>query len=241
MLLASCSKLKHISYLASYSQNLKWTSFPARIQLIQLHTRNHALLKPHSHPVFTKRTFLYGLFKKPSTKTVKKLDCISDDYNLIYRNTMYRYLLVAQILSSLSTAVIVIFALSNFSGSSRSEFNEVIPFYTDNEILFYVTCFITLTAIVQVMIAKLPLRIYNCPQNQKYKFVFYGVLPFKTKQTVCKVNEVIKLEESGFMPWRDSKYELLNKREIILFEHCFRKPVDLNIMLGYQKQPDNYN
>ncbi|KAF2883046.1 hypothetical protein ILUMI_23123 [Ignelater luminosus] len=190
------------------------------------------------------RTF-FQFFKRPNINTLKQIDGIPPEYILIYRNAMDRYLLSAQIVSTVSAiivcAVVFFYSQWEFELNTQKWRMDDQPNPMENEGFIYATCFVTLCVLLHLIVTKMPIRIYNYPRRQKYVFIFYGILPTTKKRVVCKVNEVIKLEENGLLPWKDSRYEIVQKQNIIMLEHFFRKPSDLNIMLGYEKQAEDYD
>lgn len=179
-----------------------------------------------------------SMLKKPDAKKLKMQDNIPEHYQLIYRNTMYRYLYFAQILTT-TTVVIVVLTLF-MDGEIGTQINfenwKMKPKSFDSDALVFLSAFLVINTLLQVMINKMPIRIYNYPKRNHYIMVFYGNLPFTKARLSCKVNEIMKLEETGILPWKDSRYEIAEKRSIILMENFFRRPADLNIMLGYQPQ-----
>lgn len=202
------------------------------------------ILNPKKRNFVFHRTF-FQFFKKPSVNTLKEMDGIPPEYILIYRNAMDKYVLSAQIVSTLSA--IIVCAVVLFHSQWEFELNtqkwrlDSQPTPGESEGFIYASVFVTLCVLLHLVVAKMPIRIYNYPRRQKYVFIFYGTLPTTKKRLVCKINEIIKLEENGLLPWKDSRYEIVQKQKIIMLEHFFRKPSDLNIMLGYEKQAEDYD
>lgn len=178
-------------------------------------------------------------FKKATAEHLKIKDNVPDQYNLIYRNTMDKYLVTAQIISTSCALFLVLILL--YIDSPKEKFRpkkKDQPKHIENETQIFTAFLICFCVTLQAVISKLPIRIYNLPQQDKYLFVFYRSLPLATRNLTCVREEVIKLEETGILPWKDSRYELKNKQNVILLEPYFRRPADLNILLGYQKNDE---
>ncbi|XP_018565100.1 uncharacterized protein LOC108906350 [Anoplophora glabripennis] len=187
-----------------------------------------------------KRNF-YRLFRRETKEQLKIKDEVPDQYTLIYRSTMDRYILYAQIITTFTALIAIVTTIVKHDFSNpQLDFSEfrTHPREVDNEIYVYMTAFITIVVILQVMISRLPIRIYNLPQQKKYIFVFHGNYPFSKRKLVCKIGDVVPLPETGVLPWKDGRYLIKNEQKLILVDRYFRRPADLYIMLGVQRDPD---
>lgn len=188
-----------------------------------------------------RRCFYTKFFRTPTEEMWKVKDGIPDHYRLIYNTKFEKYIILCQIFTMISVAGVGLVCLfeQNLSGSTVN-FDEwrKRPGAVDNEILVYLTCFIAMLVVLNVMVGKLPVRIYHNPKGLSYIFVKHKSLPFTKSYLRCKVNEVVKMEEYGILPWRDIRYKIQNgenEEQILLLDYYFKRPADYNIMLGYQK------
>lgn len=191
------------------------------------------------------RFFYNRYFRKPSEQKLKEKDKISERYNLIYRANVDKYLLLSQVFSAFSIGIIVLVVITNsdFQDSTSNYDWRTKPTRTsENEIFVYLGTLVLFVVLIQIMVSRIPVRIYNSPDTKDYTFVMRGGLPFMRKYLYCKAAELTKIAETGILPWKESRYKIVsgyNEHPIILLEHYFRKPVDLNILLGYQENyPD---
>lgn len=189
------------------------------------------------------RCTFYTWFARKSESQLKIADNVPKDYKLIYKTTFDNYLMGCQLLSSVLIAIVgcTILLNPNFNDvpneSSKSKARA-----TDNEAMVYLTCFVIFVIILQQMIARIPIRIYNHSETKPYIFVLFGNLPFTKKHLVCTVNEISKMEVKGVFPWKDCRYKITKEEHdhnILLWDYYFRKPADFNILLGYQKDDDD--
>lgn len=200
--------------------------------------RNDCIKTDHS----IRKKSIFRIFAKESVEKIKEKDNVPDVFQLIYRNRMSNYLLAAQIFStvfagSVCFGLIISHEVHDIDLKDKEWVTK--PESLNQEIFIYLTVFITLCVLMQLMIRRMPLRIYNYPKQDEYIMIFYGALPTATKRITCRVNELSKLTEGEFLPWRKNTYEIKNKAKIILIDHYFRTPADCNIMLGYQKKPQD--
>lgn len=187
-----------------------------------------------------KRNF-YGLFRRDTKERLKIKDNVPDQYILIYRSTMDKYILYAQIITNVTAFIAIVSAIikHDFSNTKidpslfKSQVRQI-----ENEMYVYIGVFVAIVAILQVMISRLPIRIYNLPQQKKYIFVFYGNYPLTHRKVTCKAGDVMPFSESGIMPWRNEQYFIKNEQKVILIDKYFRRSADLYIMLGVQRDPD---
>ncbi|KAJ8922146.1 hypothetical protein NQ315_004081 [Exocentrus adspersus] len=185
--------------------------------------------------------FQYFRRAKATPEELKIKDNVPDQYALIYRCKMERYLLYTQVVTVVCATVVSLCLII------RYDFSDIHYDYSDwktphrqvkNEYFVYLGSLITLVVFLQIVVSRLPVRIYNLAQQKKYILVFYGNLPFSTKRAICNVGDIVPLPEIEVLPWGQDRYMLKNKRNLIIFEQYFRKPADLYIMLGVQKDPD---
>lgn len=179
-------------------------------------------------------------FAKESVQSLKERDNVPDVFELIYRNKMSGYLRAAQIFSSIcGSAVCLKLVLSNsWQITLDTDDWAQKPGSNKNDMYVYLWLFITFCVSMQFFVARMPLRIYNYPKQDEYLMIFYGPFPTMTRRLSCKAKEITK-QDAGILPWTESTYEVKNKTRVILIEHYFRRPADWNIMLGYQKNPEN--
>lgn len=187
-----------------------------------------------------KRNF-YTWFARRSTATLKKNDKIPEEYKLIYRTTFDKYLVIGQWLTTSMVAILgycVVVDEDVIDIKSYDQFENK-PRTTKNEAYIYLTTFIAFIIALHLMITRIPVRIYNHADSRCYIFVFHGHLPLSKKHVTCTVNELTKVEEKGILPWRDCRYKIIREgrteNDVLLFDYYFRKPSDLNVLLGYEK------
>lgn len=188
----------------------------------------------------SKRNF-YTFFRRETKEQLKVKDDVPDQYNLIYRSTMDRYILFAQIITTVTAFIATVTTIITYDFSnSQLDFSNFKshPREVEGEIYVYMTAFIAIVVILQVMISRLPIRIYNLPQQKKYIFIFYGNYPFTKRKVVCKIGDVFPLSTTGILPWKEGRYLINNEQKVILVDKYFRRPADLYIMLGVQRDPD---
>lgn len=199
-----------------------------------------ANLKSYNGICFQSRNAsFFRLPPNSNTSFYKAKDNIPEHYELIYRNTMHRYFLMAQIVSAVSVVAISIAYIwqSEIQKPNLDHWkNKPKTFETD---MYMMTIgLILINVALQVILHRCPIRIYNNAPTNKYIMVFYDYLPFMKSRLSCQVSDIKKLKETGILPWSDSRYEILSARKVIMLENFFRRPADLNIMLGYQKHSE---
>lgn len=211
-----------------------------RINLVTKSRFNSLCNPPRDNPQFGARYLRF--LRKPSQHDLKVSDDIPEAFELIYRNTMSKYILGAQIISALTGGVVFVGFLfkseqvsklqtpSKWSHSARA---------TENEEFYYVSFFIMFIVLIQAVIMRLPMRIYKVPNTPKYIVINYG----PTGKQRCKFvrGEMRRMEEKGILPWKENRYLVETNRDrknFILIETFFRRPADLHIMLGEQRDPD---
>lgn len=182
----------------------------------------------------------FRLFAKDTISKIKEKDNVPEAFQLIYRNTMSNYLLAAQIVSTVGAGFVCLGLITSSEkqsvelrkGEWHQKANEI-----SHEMYIFLTAFLGVCVLMQLLISRMPLRVYNHPKQDEYIMILYAALPTTTKRITCRVAELTRQEPSAIIPWNESTYEVKNKGKVILLENFFRTPADLNIMLGYQKQP----
>ncbi|RZC35168.1 hypothetical protein BDFB_008305 [Asbolus verrucosus] len=195
-------------------------------------------------PMVSRRTYFLKIFRKPSQRDLKIKDDIPDAFVMIYRNTMSKYIFGAQVISVIASSLVLlaIVTKSDYEDYKR-DFEKWSPTSrtTPNEHLYYILFFVTFLVLLQVMVSRTPIRIYKVPQTPKYITVSYGNYFFTKEKYAFKRGEIHHMEERGFLPWRENMYAIekeTDRRTVILLDHYFRRPADLSIMLGEQRDPD---
>lgn len=190
-----------------------------------------------------KRSF-YNWFRKPSEAEYRYKDRISPEYKLIYNTTFDKYLVLGQIVTAVIGGIAFIVAIltgETFTTVATPNEPQNGPKF-DSEFIVFVASLIVCIVIVQRMISIVPVRIYKSPITKEYVFVKRGVLPFSRKYFTCEANQLQKVEDaSPIVPWNESTYKLVQgheQKKLVLLEYCFKRPADLNILLGYQKEDE---
>nr|CAH7752092.1 unnamed protein product [Callosobruchus chinensis] len=188
---------------------------------------------------FTTRRSLFRFVKRPKKEELKIKDNIPDQYKLIYRNPMHRYIWFAQVITS-ATAVIVGLVTIIKTDFVRYEDAFQTP-EISGEAIVYMASFIAVLVVLQLMIHRIPIRIYYLPQQKNYIMIFFGSHPFTSRRVICKAGDVVQLPIATLVPWKESSFEIKNKQKVILFDEYFRRPGDLHVLLGIQDDPDADN
>lgn len=177
-------------------------------------------------------------FYKPTTEKLRTKDKVPPEFELIYRNVMSQYLVAAQIFTTVSSAIVTVITIIEADIRPAISFDSwrIQPKNAENEIPAVLVAFLFICISLQVMIMKMPVRIYSHLKMDKYLFVFHGNLPLTTKHLTSKTTEIVKLEGMNILPWKNARFEINNKLNVILMENYFRKPADFNILAGYQKR-----
>lgn len=215
------------------------------INRLKFHTNSYSkiqILKNRNPRFLSKRCFTKW-FKKTKQAELKIIDNIPDSYELIYRSTLERYIFYTQLGTSITTVIIVLTVILLY-GSPKSELTfygntEHKPSSDVEDIHLYVAFFFTGVVLLQLLISRLPLRIYYLSQQKKYIFIFPSNLPFQSKRLLCKIGEVEKLPLTGILPWKDARFKIKNEHMAIMVEENFKTPADLYIMLGVQRDPNS--
>nr|CAI5838004.1 unnamed protein product [Callosobruchus analis] len=204
------------------------------------------IMKPSSssflwHPTqnFTIRRSLFRFFKRPKKEELKIKDNIPDHYKLIYRNAMQRYIWFSQVITSTSAVIV---GVSTIIKTDFVKYEDAsLMTQISGEMFVYMATFITVLVVLQLMIHRIPIRIYYLPQQKKYIMIFFGGHPLSSRRVVCKAGDVVQLPVTGLLPWKECSFEIKNKQKVILFDNYFRRPGDLHVLLGIQEDPDADN
>lgn len=201
-------------------------------------------LKTTNYQSHSSRTF-FGFLRKPNAEEFKIRDNVAEDFKLIYRNKLDRYLYVVNI-SILFTAIAVVGVMVIEQESS----NKVISYFneekkemkaTRDDLLLFATAFSGIAMLTNLLVQMLPIRIYYRPLQKQYIYIFQAIMPNSIKKLKCNIGQVVKLPARGLLPWRDQYYRIETenvKRTTILLDNYFRRPGDLHVMLGIQKDPE---
>lgn len=154
---------------------------------------------------------------------------------------MSNYIYTAQYVSGLSIVIGSIIFIKIFNTRNNYKIVEsIIPTQNstvDNnlELLIFSSTFVIINIFLCYFVSKFPIRIYFNENTKTYMGFMLGFLP-KTKKSInFKVGDIISKEKSGILPWKQFEYRIKNGQNIILLEQYFRRPQDMNIMLGYTK------
>lgn len=183
----------------------------------------------------------FNWFQKQSETQLKQSDKIAPEYKLIYNTTLDKYLIMGQIVTLTISGLLAFIVM--FKGDSIKPFmNLEKENIKDNESFIYMTVLVICIFVLQRLIAKVPVRIYKSPQTKLYVFVVHGFTPFSRKYLTCKANGLIKVEDlAPIIPWKNSTYKLMKGNEektVVLMDYYFKRPAELNILLGYQKEDE---
>lgn len=223
----------------------------ARRTLVRTNTLQYLLNKELSHHhgksrllkqniinnVFKRNFNIYSIFGNPTAAEIHKQDNMPPDYELIYNNKLTTYIAVGKLVSGVATVAVVLSTLRYDSTLYRILVEQEVR---DDKILFF-TAFFTISTLLHIIAVQIPLRIYyNRNAHKKYVFIVHGGLPFTTIRKYYRKGDVkpIYNEEGSLNPWADSKYKA-KKDDIYLFDNFFRKPSDLNILVGYEEDDDD--
>lgn len=226
--------------LLKYNLNHKVLQPFRSVNIRNIHSVKEPILKNKCLFCVPKRNF-YGLFRKKTMQQLKIKDDVPDQYILIYRSMMDKYIFLAQIITSVTAFIVIVTTIIKndyLNVELDTSLFKSQPRQTENEMYVYVATFAIIVAVLQVMVSRLPIRIYNLPQQKNYIFVFRGNYPLTHRKAVCKAGDVIPIPESGILPWNDARYLIKHQQKLILLDKYFRRPADLYIMIGVQKDPD---
>ncbi|XP_018333859.1 uncharacterized protein LOC108742980 [Agrilus planipennis] len=185
------------------------------------------------------RRMFYSLFKRPTMEELQLSDKVPEQFVLIYNNRMKNYLLYGHFTIYLCIAMFIIVVLLKNGSSFKSDnkAGSTSKLFEQDQLIF-LSALITFAVIVQSLILRMPVRIYNNPKTNHYAFIYYGLIPNNKRKLFCKLSDIIKQEEKGLLPWKDSRFIIKERDNVILIHEFFRTPSDLNIILGYEKPPN---
>lgn len=203
----------------------------------------HILAKPKLTSKSNHRHFSIW-FKKPSEAELKLSDKIAPEYKLVYNTTIDKYLVAGQIVTIVCGGILGLLVI--YSGDPNftvldKKLQE--PQSENTELLIYLTALFLCIFAVQRLTVKVPIRIYKSAKTKQYVFVSRGFTPFSKKYFTCGANQLRKVEDTSLIvPWKDCTYELVqgnDVRTLILMDYYFKRPAELNILLGYQKEDED--
>lgn len=177
---------------------------------------------------------LYNTRYSSLTEKFKAIDNVPEHFNLIYRNRMKNYLTIAQVCSVFGIAATTLLVMFKEDSTEVDMDFATKPKHYKDELVFFMTIIFGMGVMLQSLVYKCPIRIYNYPQKEKYIMVFYRSLPMLTRNIKCQVAEVTKLADNNVIPWGKNQYEINKQQKVILVHSYFRRPVDLQILLGEQ-------
>lgn len=215
----------------------------------RLHFKSNAplpLLRLTTNYFGTPRRYFFKMFRNATERDLKIKDNVPVEYNLIYRNTMTKYIYATQFVTCFTAGIACLAFMFNsdietydMRYSQWSSKTKTV----ENEEYVFIFAFIFVVALMQVCISRLPLRIYKVPSTNetKYLLICPGNLPLSGVRVNFSQGELNHVRESGILPWKENRYLIKADNEvkrIILIDHYFRRPADLNIMLGEQRDPE---
>lgn len=157
-------------------------------------------------------------------------------YSLIYRVTVDNYLRACKHISTVSAiGCIALLGYRQFVDPDHPyNFDlQIGPLVSSkNELYVFTAAFILLTVVIRVTMHRLPSRIYK--DANKYIAVFHETVPFVKHRLPFTAGQVRPAPETGFLPWKDSRF-FLNQRRCILITECFRAHAELDTMM---RQPE---
>lgn len=191
-----------------------------------------------------KRTFFSWFFRKIPITSLRSIDNVPKDYELMYRNDMDRFIQVTQALMILlcGTTFIQCVRKSNeflepetFEGLSEKD-AKIVHLKDEQKIFLILVCgAVAIVSVMEFYIARLPVRIYYNPRNRDYIACLTGILPNTIKKQRIKIGEMKPIKVPFFSLWGDITYKHDTGYRFILFDNYFRRMSDLYIMLGLQE------
>lgn len=204
-------------------------------------TRTH--IRVNQGTSLQKRNF-YNLWRKPSIEELKLKDNVPDNWKLIYKNKLDTYLLFIQIVTTTTATLLALALLVTESNNNEDRWTNVTPDvkHYDSDFFVFLTAFLVIVVVLQSLLSKMPIRIYNHPNKKEYKMFFYGNIPFSQKSCTYRAGQIFEYTEEKQFPWDNLAYLLKinegDQRKLYLLEGYFRRPADLYIMMGLQSDPD---
>lgn len=203
-------------------------------------SRKHIDLK---RELYTQKRTIHYLWRKSSIQDLKLKDNVPSNWNLIYKHKMKNYLLSVQLVTTATATLLALVYLFNEATDIHNleEVTQNVKHYDSDYFMFF-TAFTVIVVVLQVFLSKTPIRIYNNAQKKEYKMIFYGSVPFTQNSCTFKVGDIYEYPGKSSLPWNNSAYILKmdenNQRKLYLLEAYFKRPADLFIMMGIQKDPD---
>lgn len=162
----------------------------------------------------------------------KKHDQVPNNYSLVYRVTVDNYLRACKHISTASAvACLGLLGYRHFVDPEHPyNFDlQIGPLVSSQtELYVFTAAFVLLTVVIRVTLHRLPSRIYK--DANKYIAVFHETIPFVKHQIQFNAGQVRQAPQTGFLPWKDSRY-FVNNRRCILIQECFRAQVELDNMM----------
>lgn len=209
--------------------------------------RNFSIFKKSTNPVVinnvinTKQSYrsFFSFFRKPVTpQTLLQRDNIPNGFKLIYRSQMETYILFGQFIS-ITTIITVgttsFFSFRNDGSRLPSEYSEDKPLKTveDQKVYFTIGLLILNIAVI-IILPRIVQRMYLNEATKEFIGITPGLLP-KMKTVFRFKPGDLRQQKHGILPWTQCIFKIKEGKKIILLEQCFRKPQDMNIMLGHIK------
>nr|XP_022917277.1 uncharacterized protein LOC111426785 [Onthophagus taurus] len=194
-----------------------------------------------SPQIIQRKTITSRFVAKDTANTFRIHDNIPAHYELIYRIKLAKYIFWAQVASTIIVGIVLISVLYNETPQNINthDWSQEVRLHLNNEEIIYLSAILGICVILNFFVAKLPVRVYYYKRNKQYIAVRYGNILNKIKKMHFQRNDVVKLPESGFLPWKGDWYHIRNQTNVILFETSFRAPSDQSILLGYQNDDED--
>lgn len=181
-------------------------------------------------------------WKQSVVEKLKISDNVPENYELIYRCTMASYLAAAQISVSVGVVVVIGFAVIHYFTELKNDFIIDVPHVellnmedTKLQMIIFSSSFVLLNLAILLFIRKFPVRIYFDSKNDNFIGVLFGMIPKSKTLIEFKAGEVIHTPRHGIIPWNENRYKLRNGKKLVLLDLYFRRPNDINVMLGQTK------
>lgn len=162
----------------------------------------------------------------------RKYDQVPQSFSLIYRVTVDNYLRVCKHISTFSALAGLGLLGYRFFVDPEHPYNfdlKIGPLVSSKaELYVFTAAFVVFTLAIRVTMHRLPSRIYK--DADKYIAVFHETIPFVKHRLHFTAGQVRQAPETGFLPWKDSRF-YFNNRRCILIQECFKAPVELTTMM----------
>ncbi|GBN56521.1 hypothetical protein AVEN_270776-1 [Araneus ventricosus] len=184
---------------------------------------NH-LLRSSSPALIPSRTF-WETFPSAVRSFHAKDELDKDNYELVYRNTIFNYAFYGQLISELtiiSQTGYALYHVLNFLGG------KIIPAVTqigsfsvtyDLVSLGALTFFTIQNGFVFMAAQKALLRVYHKKDTDEYVFVSLGINPFKTRKVICKPGALKCLHITNLMSIFLGNFQIEDRRYFLRQEH----------------------